>query len=236
MKRPGPAPTFRVALTHDGTDADADAFASDVGRVVREAMPVFGELPQFDTNTYTFLSVYLPWVNGDGMEHRNSTSLTGSAALRNPRQRAGILGAVSHEFFHAWNMERIRSKGIEPFDFEEADVSDELWLGEGFTNYYDDLILERAGLESLDELLGDFAGIINSVALTRTAHRNAVDMTAWRHLSMPRYDRSHGVAQHLHLMHTLDRRSGSRSTSRCATDQRPSHPRHASRGLWANYG
>ena len=178
MKRAGPPPTFRVALTHDGTDADADAFAAEVERVVREAMQVFGELPQFDTNTYTFLSVYLPWANGDGMEHRNSTSLTGSGALRNPRQHAGMLGAVSHEFFHAWNMERIRSKGIEPFDFEEADVSDELWLGEGFTNYYDDLILERAGLQSLDELLGDFANIINSVELGPGRRiRNAVDMS-----------------------------------------------------------
>jgi predicted metalloprotease with PDZ domain len=178
MKRAGPPPTFRVALTHDGTDADADAFAAEVERIVREAMLVFGELPQFDTNTYTFLSVYLPWANGDGMEHRNSTSLTGAGALRNPRQRAGILGAVSHEFFHAWNMERIRSKGIEPFDFEEADVSDELWLGEGFTNYYDDLILERAGLQSLDELLGDFADIINSVELGPGRRiRSAVEMS-----------------------------------------------------------
>jgi predicted metalloprotease with PDZ domain len=178
MKRPGPPPTFRVALTHNGSEADADVFAGEVERVVREATLVFGELPQFDTNTYTFLSVYLPWASGDGMEHRNSTSLTGAGALRNPRQRAGMLGAVSHEFFHAWNMERIRSKGIEPFDFEEADVSDELWLGDGFTNYYDDLILERAGLQPLDELLDDFAGIINAVELSPGRRiRSAVDMS-----------------------------------------------------------
>jgi predicted metalloprotease with PDZ domain len=170
--------TFRIALTHDGTDAEADALATDIERIVREAMQVFGELPKFDGNTYTFLAVYLPWANGDGMEHRNSTSITGSGALRSPRQRAGILGTVSHEFFHAWNMERLRSKAIEPFDFEEADVSDELWLGEGFTNYYDDLILERAGLQSQDELLADFANIINAVALSPGRRiRSAVDMS-----------------------------------------------------------
>lgn len=177
-KRTGPAPTFRVALTHDGTDVEADAYAADVERIVREATNVFGELPQFDANTYTFLSVYLPWASGDGMEHRNSTSLTGQGALRNPGQRQGMLGTVSHEFFHAWNMERLRSKGIEPFDFEEADVSDDLWLGEGFTNYYDGLILERAGLQTSDALLGDFANIINAVALSPGRRiRSAVDMS-----------------------------------------------------------
>ena len=111
QKRSGPPPTFRIALTHDGTEAEADAFAKDVERIVREAIPIFGELPNFETNTYTFLSVYLPWANGDGMEHRNSTSLTSSGALRNPQQRSGILGTVAHEFFHAWNMERLRSAG-----------------------------------------------------------------------------------------------------------------------------
>jgi predicted metalloprotease with PDZ domain len=171
-------PTFRIALTHDGTEAEADAFAKDVERIVREAKEVFGEYPQYENNTYTFLSVYLPWANGDGMEHRNSTSLTGSGALRNPSQRQGILGTVSHEFFHCWNMERLRSKGIEPFDFEEADMSEDLWLGEGFTNYYDGLIMERAGVQTLDALLGDLAGIINQMTLSPGRKiRSAVEMS-----------------------------------------------------------
>ena len=173
-----PPPTFRIALTHDGTDAEADAFAKDVERIVRETIPIFGELPEFETNTYTFLSTYLPWANGDGMEHRNSTSLTSSGALRNPAQRAGILGTVAHEFFHAWNMERLRSSGVEPFDFEEADMSDDLWLGEGFTNYFDGLIQARAGITSLDTFAGEIAGVINAVTLSPgRMFRSAVDMS-----------------------------------------------------------
>jgi predicted metalloprotease with PDZ domain len=104
QKRSGPPPTFRIALTHDGTEAEADAFAKDVERIVREALALWGEFPGFETNTYTFLSVYLPWANGDGMEHRNSTSLTNSGALRNPggavaieRHRAVRLRARRHE-------------------------------------------------------------------------------------------------------------------------------------------
>ena len=178
QKRNGPPPTFRVALTHDGTEAEADLFAKDVERIVRETIPVFGELPNFEPNTYTFLSVYLPWANGDGMEHRNSTSLTSSGALRNPAQRAGIIGTVAHEFFHTWNMERIRSSGVEPFDFEEADMSDDLWLGEGFTNYFDGLIQHRAGFTDLDGFAGELAGVINAVTLSPgRIFRSAVEMS-----------------------------------------------------------
>jgi len=190
-----PAQTFRIALHHDGSDAEADAFARDVEKIVRETLPIFGEFPRFDGGTYTFLSDYLPWASGDGMEHRNSTVLSSPGALRSPAQRAGILGTVAHEFFHAWNMERIRSKAIEPFDFDDANMSGELWFGEGFTSYYDALITQRAGLTSLDDMLGDYAGLVNAVSLSpgrqiRTAEQMSqlapfvdaavsIDKTAW---------------------------------------------------------
>ena len=132
---------------------------------MRETIPIFGELPRFDAGTYTFLSDYLPWASGDGMEHRNSTVLSAPGALRNASQRQGILGTVAHEFFHAWNMERIRSRAIEPFDYEDANVSSDLWFGEGVTSYFDDLIVYRAGLQPLDDLLESYAGLINAVAL-----------------------------------------------------------------------
>ncbi len=158
------AQTLRIALHHDGSRVDAEAFARDVEKIVRETIPIFGELPRFDGGTYTFLADYLPWASGDGMEHRNSTVLSSSGALRNPGQRQGILGTVAHEFFHAWNMERIRSRTIEPFDYEDANVSSDLWFGEGVTSYFDDLIVHRAGLQSLDDLLASYAGLINAVA------------------------------------------------------------------------
>ncbi len=159
----GAGPTFRIALHHDGSDADADAFARDAERIVREARAIFGEFPRYENNTYTFLADYLPWASGDGMEHRNSTVLSASGALRDPGRRSGLLGTVAHEFFHSWNMERIRAKAIEPFNFDDANVSGELWLGEGFTSYFDDLIMHRSGLKPLDQVLGSFAGTITTV-------------------------------------------------------------------------
>jgi predicted metalloprotease with PDZ domain len=135
---------FRIALAHQGSDAQVDAFADGAQRIVGEAATVWGELPAFDFGQYTFLAAYLPWASGDGMEHRNSTSLTSSATLAS--RLTGLLETVSHEFFHAWNVERLRPKSLEPFDFSEANPSPELWLAEGFTSYYGELIMARAGL------------------------------------------------------------------------------------------
>ena len=191
----GPAQRFRIALHHDGTDGEADAFAKDVETIVRETLPIFGEFPRYDGGTYTFLSDYLPWASGDGMEHRNSTVLSSSGALRNPAQRSGILGTVAHEFFHGWNMERIRSRGVEPFDFADANMSGELWFGEGFTSYFDTMITHRAGFDSLTDTLDNLANFVNTVTLSpgrtfRTAEQMSqlapfvdaavsIDRTAW---------------------------------------------------------
>ena len=170
--------TIRIALHHDGTDVEADEYARDVEKIVRQQMRIFGELPKFDGGTYTFLADYLPWADGDGMEHRNSTVVSNRGALRQPAQRQSILGTVSHEFFHAWNMERIRARAIEPFNYEDANMSDELWFGEGFTNYFDGVALARAGLLTEEQLLGDFAGIINAVTLSPGRQlRSAIDMS-----------------------------------------------------------
>jgi predicted metalloprotease with PDZ domain len=174
----GARPTFRIALHHDGSDADADAYARDVERIVCETLAIFGAFPQFENNTYTFIADYLPWAAGDGMEHRNSTILTSAGALRNPQQRLGLLGTVAHEFVHAWNVERIRSGALEPFNYEDANMSAELWFGEGFTSYYDDVILQRSGLVPLDATLASLAATINAVRLSPGRQfRSAAEMS-----------------------------------------------------------
>ncbi|UYZ65048.1 M61 family metallopeptidase [Hymenobacter weizhouensis] len=136
--------TIELAVLHDGTLAQLDAYAEQAKKVVREAAAIFEGLPKFDFGRYTFVANYLPQTSGDGMEHRNSTSLTsnrplgGSGALDN-------LGTVAHEFFHAYNVERIRPRDLEPFDFQRANMSNSLWFAEGFTQYYGDLLLRRSG-------------------------------------------------------------------------------------------
>lgn len=155
--------TFRIAAHHQGTDADLDRFARDIEAIVREERAVFGELPRYDFGTYTFLFDYLPWANGDGMEHRNSTVITARGSIGTAAERQDRLGAVAHEFFHGWNVERIRPQGMEPFAFDEANTSGLLWLAEGFTNYYDALVLGRTGLEPLGDMLASFARAVDAM-------------------------------------------------------------------------
>jgi predicted metalloprotease with PDZ domain len=172
----GAAQTIRLALRHDGSDEDADALARDLERIVREQQAVFGELPAFDVGSYTFLATYIPSASGDGMEHRNSTSITGSGSIA--ANRMGMLGTASHEFFHCWNVERIRPKTLEPFNFADANVSGELWLAEGFTQYYGPLTLLRTGLTPFEVATRQWAGVVNAVTLAPGRRfRSAVDMS-----------------------------------------------------------
>ena len=167
-------PVFRVAVHHAGRDAEVDAFTRDIETVVRETRYVFGEFPVFENNTYTFIADYLPGNRSDGMEHRNSTVMTSPRPLATGR--ADLLGSVAHEFCHAWNVERIRPASLEPFNFEDANVSGELWLAEGFCNYYGSLVLRRSGLLSTNDYARELASALSGViAVPRT--RSAVEMS-----------------------------------------------------------
>ena len=169
-------PTFRLAVHHTGTSAELDAFAGDVERIVRETRFVFGEFPPFEGNTYTFIADYVPWASGDAMEHRNSTFLTSASSIRG--NRLGLLGSVAHEFVHVWNVERLRPQSLEPFDFEAANMSSELWFAEGFTSYYGPLVLVRSGLIPIREFAAEMEGAINTVALSPgRALRSAEEMS-----------------------------------------------------------
>jgi predicted metalloprotease with PDZ domain len=137
-------------------------FESKVKLIVNEAQGVFGELPKFDFGKYQFLIDVLPTNAGDGMEHRNSTIITNKGeSLEKSGER--ILGTVAHEFFHAWNVERIRPKTLEPFNFEKSNMSDGLWFAEGFTQYYGNLILTRAKINTELEFVKTQGAYLNAV-------------------------------------------------------------------------
>jgi predicted metalloprotease with PDZ domain len=155
--------TIRAAIHHDAGDAEVNEYVAGAEKIVKEQGAVFGEFPEFDGGVYTFLADYVPWGGGDGMEHRNSTVVAAPVSLRAPGMVADVLDTASHEFFHAWNVERIRPKTLEPFNFEEANMSGELWLAEGFTQYYGNLIMARTGLTSRDQSIPGLAGPAVSV-------------------------------------------------------------------------
>lgn len=152
---------MRLSVHHLGTDAEVDDYAAMARRVVAEEIAVFGEPAPYDHGTYTFIADYLPYASGDGMEHRNSTVLTSQGSLA--RNAMGLLGTISHEFFHSWNVERIRPSTLEPFDFERANMSRELWFAEGFTSYYTPLFIRRAGLSDNARFAQSFQGRLDAV-------------------------------------------------------------------------
>lgn len=150
-----------VAITgrHRG---DLERIAADLARVCRGQVELFGAPPPFER--YLFLVTVVGEGYG-GLEHRDSTSLLCSrddlprAGEAAPGERyRGFLGLASHEYFHAWNVKRIRPQAFVPFDLSREAYTRQLWAFEGITSYYDDLALVRCGLlregEYL-ELLGE---------------------------------------------------------------------------------
>ncbi|WP_299438965.1 PDZ domain-containing protein [uncultured Aquimarina sp.] len=154
--------TIKLALHHQGTEEEADQYFEQITRIVEQEKAVFGDYPNFDYGEYTFLACYMPNVSGDGMEHRNSTILTSTRSLADGGMEKNI-STVSHEFFHAWNVERIRPISLEPFDFENTNMSGELWFAEGFTSYYTNLILCRAGIITQDQYIEGLSNTYNYV-------------------------------------------------------------------------
>lgn len=144
--------TIHFVLHHNGTEEELDIYFEKVKKLVVQQKKVFGELPSYDYDNYYFLACYIPNASGDGMEHRNSTILTSTRSLAEGGLERNI-GTVSHEFFHGWNVERIRPQSLEPFDFEAANMSGELWFAEGFTSYYTSLMMCRAGLLSKEDYI-----------------------------------------------------------------------------------
>lgn len=154
---------MQIALHHNGTAKEFDHFTDLAKKVVNQQAAVYGEFPNYDYGKYTFISDYLPYVYGDAMEHRNSTFLTSRSSLGSKKGTLNNISSLSHEFFHCWNVERLRPASLKPFDFMHANVSDALWFAEGFTNYYQDLTIRRAGIISDKKYASRWTGTLNYV-------------------------------------------------------------------------
>lgn len=120
------------------------ALVKDIEKVVRAQVAMWGQ-PEFEE--YTFLLHFAADDrSGDGMEHLTSTQIIQPGALADPGTYDSTLGTVSHEFFHVWNVKRLRPQELGPMDFTLPLATRSLWIAEGFTNYYGRLMLRRAGL------------------------------------------------------------------------------------------
>src|SRR5204862_3380809 len=107
-----------------------------------------------------------------------STTLTTFGTLAASDERFDIISTAAHEFFHSWNVERIRPRSLEPFDLDDANISGELWFAEGFTTYYEALTLQRAGLASMAQTADTLGLALDTVIRSpASTHGSAVDMS-----------------------------------------------------------
>ena len=161
--------TFQVAgkphfLVNVGGDGlwDASRSVADMQRIVETALKMWGSLPY---DKYVFFNVLTG--GGGGIEHKNSVMMMASRwATTTHDGYVRWLGLVSHEFFHLWNVKRLRPIELGPFDYEHEVYTRSLWIAEGFTDYYGDVILKRAGLVTDAEYLAQLSDTIRSLQTT----------------------------------------------------------------------
>jgi predicted metalloprotease with PDZ domain len=150
---------------------NVEKFVTDLKSIVEKTIPVFGEVPY---KRYVFLVNFTDNVGG-GLEHLNSTVCMVPRLILTPREEYNVtMGLFSHEFFHTWNVKRLRPNGLGPFDYSAETYTKSLWIAEGITSYYDDLILRRTGLYSVEEYLDAFAANVNILkSLPGSRHQSA---------------------------------------------------------------
>ena len=151
--------TFRVAVHAYGSGETERPLALNelVGGVKKIVGVDLGLMPPPDFDHYTFIFHFAPDIaEGDGMEHLNSTQII----VNQPLSDAGVreaLADAAHEFFHLWNVKRLRPAALGPFDYTREDYTDSLWFAEGITSYYAYLAEVRSGLWTSADLFEQLA-------------------------------------------------------------------------------
>jgi len=151
---------YEVAMCGGG-NYDKERLKKDMPKIVEQETAVYGENPN---KHYVFI-VHNTSKGGGGLEHLSSTVL--GAARDNYASESGyqnFLSLVAHEHFHLWNVKRLRPIALGPFDYDNENYTTDLWIAEGFTTYYQNMIIRRTNLYPPDNYLGALAGDINYCA------------------------------------------------------------------------
>jgi len=145
---------------YGGGNYNKSQLAKDMAKIVETETSIFNENPN---KRYVFI-IHNTLNGGGGLEHLNSTVL---GAIRQGYKEEvsykSFLGLVAHEYFHLWNVKRLRPEALGPFDYNTENYTTNLWISEGFTAYYDNLILRRAGIYSVNNYLAELTKDINTV-------------------------------------------------------------------------
>ncbi len=146
----------RVALENPVDPGFRDQYLADLKKMVETGSAIIGEIPY---KHYTFI---IMGPGGGGLEHSNSTAVYSGRgySLENPAGYKRWLAFLAHEYFHLYNIKSIRPIALGPFDYDRENLTRMLWFSEGFTVYYEYLIVNRAGLMTCQETLDAFTRTI----------------------------------------------------------------------------
>ncbi|WP_342330448.1 PDZ domain-containing protein [Pedobacter sp. FW305-3-2-15-E-R2A2] len=164
---------------YGGGNYDKERLKVDMAKVIEQATAIYGENPN---KHYTFI-VHNFERGGGGLEHLNSTVLGASRnAYQTPEGYLGFLNLVAHEYFHLWNVKRMRPIALGPFDYDNENYTTNLWVAEGFTSYYENKLVLRAGFVDpktfVDGLVTAVANVSNTPgAKVQSAAESSYD--AW---------------------------------------------------------
>lgn len=135
----------RIAIYGAG-NYDEAKLKEDFTKIVEQGAAIFGGLPY---DHYTFIVQLQPGLTNSGLEHLNSTTCQAPPNTFRPQSSyAKFLDLIAHEYFHLWNVKRIRPAALGPFDYQQENYTSVLWFSEGVTDYYAQVLLRRAGLIS----------------------------------------------------------------------------------------
>jgi predicted metalloprotease with PDZ domain len=164
-----------LANEGEGGVWDGARSARDVQLIVKTNLRLWGALPY---PRYVFFNMITE--SGGGLEHANASVLmTNRWRTGTRKDYLGWLGLVSHEYFHAWNVKRLRPIELGPFDYENEVHTTSLWIAEGFTDYYDGLIVRRAGLSRREEYLEQLGNGIRDLQTTPGRLLTSASSASW---------------------------------------------------------
>lgn len=154
--------TYRVVVHSFGDEGGKrPQLVRDIEKIVRAETAMWGP-PDFES--YTFLIHFAADDrSGDGMEHLTSTQVIQPGALAEEDAYEGAIGTAAHEFFHVWNVKRLRPVELGPWDFTRPLATRALWIAEGITNYYGHMMLHRAGLWTEQQIIQRISDTIGGI-------------------------------------------------------------------------
>ncbi|WP_313092491.1 M61 family metallopeptidase [Chryseobacterium flavum] len=165
---------------YGGGNYDKERLKADMAKMVEQSAGIFADNPN---KHYTFIVHNNSLPGGSGLEHLNSTVLAAGRNAYNTEKGYKIFHSlVAHEYFHLWNAKRLRPVALGPFDYDKENYTTNLWTAEGFTSYYENKILLRAGIIDqavfLKDLIRDLENVINTPG-TKVQSASSSSFDAW---------------------------------------------------------